>query len=124
MQAMINSKSMEDVQSHFEQWRLAKGGRGRIPEILWSEAVALLSSHSITHVTKTLRLNPSELKRRKQNEEQASPFIELHFPDQDNLSNSVHSIEIEKADGTQMRIMPGENVDLSWLIRSFLECKS
>ena len=47
---------LSEVRAQFDTWRSTKAGGGRIPDHLWSLAIALLSSHSATEVARQLGL--------------------------------------------------------------------
>ncbi len=49
----------------FDAWRANRSGRTRIPLDLWDKAVSLLDRHPITHVARELRLDPTELRKRR-----------------------------------------------------------
>ena len=55
---------LQDVRAQFERWRRERAGKDRIPETLWEAAVRISSSHSLHHVSRALRLNHSDLKKR------------------------------------------------------------
>ncbi len=48
----------------FDQWRSTRKKRDRIPESLWEAAVELSTSYSTCQISKALRLDFNELKRR------------------------------------------------------------
>jgi|SRR5581483_4775753 len=52
------------VRNRFEAWRKAKSGREKIPERLWTQAVAAGKRHGVNNVSKWLRLNHSDLRDR------------------------------------------------------------
>ncbi len=49
----------------FEDWRVNRRGRTRIPPELWEKAVSLLDHHPITRVARELHLDPTELRKRR-----------------------------------------------------------
>jgi len=55
---------VERLRRRFEGWRQTRGGRGRIPEPLWSAAVELAGRFGIHRMAKALRLDYYSLKRR------------------------------------------------------------
>ena len=65
---LINTPSvkptLEVVHNEFEAWRKKRSSRGRIPEVLWQEAIGLCTDHSVREVSRTLRLNYNGLKNR------------------------------------------------------------
>lgn len=56
---------LSDVRAQFDALRSTKAGGGRIPDRLWSLAIARLSSHSATEVALQLGLRPERLRRRR-----------------------------------------------------------
>lgn len=57
--------TLETVAEHFSDWRSKKKRGERIPEPLWSEAIALVDRYSISQVTRRLRLSGQDLNRRR-----------------------------------------------------------
>lgn len=57
---------LEVVRHQFETWRKRRRCRGRIPDALWQAAVELCREHSVWEVSRALRLNYKDLKRRVQ----------------------------------------------------------
>lgn len=62
----MRSRTLEEVAAAFDGWRKSRPKVERIPDGLWSAAVALLGSHSASAICRRLRLDPSRLKRRSQ----------------------------------------------------------
>ncbi len=56
-------ESLDQVKHQFEVWRKQSCRTRKIPEELWEAAVALCKEHSVTVVSKALRLNHSDLKQ-------------------------------------------------------------
>lgn len=113
--------SLEQVQQRFESWRLRRKKRTRIPRTLWQAAVSLSEEYSINHLSKALRVNYTELKKKVVNAQTAkketsgissSPFIELPVPAAP-LTEST--IEMIKSDGSVMRIQIKGITDLNWV---------
>ena len=71
---------MQAVSALFDQWRSTRKKRDRIPESLWEEAADLSPSYSTCQISKALRLDFKELKRRiRDRSSRAAPseFVEL-----------------------------------------------
>jgi hypothetical protein len=66
--------TLKSVQGRFEQWRRGRDRLGPIPAELWEAAAALTQRHTYLEVSKALRLNYNDLKRR------ARGFEEHHEP--------------------------------------------
>ena len=56
--------TLEDVQGQIEAWRKRAHRGRRIPEAFWDAAVSLCREHSVHSVSRTLRLNYNDLKKR------------------------------------------------------------
>jgi len=109
------SLSLEDVQRHFERWRVERRGLEAIPDRLWSEAVALCREHSVRRVARALRLNSASLKERvERSPAQPEPgrgagaaFVELNLapgPGPRPSALSRWSLEVEEVGGTRLRL--------------------
>jgi hypothetical protein len=108
--------SLNEAKRQFEEWRRMRKGCQRIPEELWEAAVRLSKEHSISRVSKALRLNYTDLKNRvhdQENDKQSiigkepfSKFIELeierpvHIP----LPPSECIVEMEDGRGAKMKM--------------------
>lgn len=104
-----STTEIEKAREHFESWRRTKEySSSPIPEGLWHEAIALAGTHSIYEISKALRLDYNQLKRRVQRSEAlvesptdgARAFVEL------SLSTATPEciIELERADKARMRM--------------------
>jgi hypothetical protein len=57
--------TLESVQQQFTDWRASRSSkREQIPQRLWQAAVRLCQVHSINHVSRSLRLSYTALKKR------------------------------------------------------------
>jgi hypothetical protein len=78
-----NSESQANMQAVsvlFDQWRSTRKKKDRIPESLWEAAADLSPSYSTCQISKALRLDFKELKRRiRDRSHRAAPpeFVEL-----------------------------------------------
>ena len=71
---------MQAVSALFDQWRSTRKKRGRISENLWQVAVGLSPPYSTYEISKALRLDFKELKRRigdRSSRAAPSEFVEL-----------------------------------------------
>ena len=57
--------TLEEVAAHFEHWRRKKKKGRRIPEQLWSEAIALVEAYGLSQVTRRLCLSGRDLNKRR-----------------------------------------------------------
>lgn len=78
--------SVEEVRSRFEQWRQNRQGKARIPDELWSAAMAVARRDGISRTAAALHLDGGKLKRLMMaagiKADQAIPpaFVELVAP--------------------------------------------
>ena len=56
-----NQLSLEEVKSHFDQWRATRIKRGKIPVHLWNMVKQIVSRYSLTAITKALSINSYQL---------------------------------------------------------------
>jgi hypothetical protein len=117
---------LEKVRSRFERWRKSKEGRSRIPETLWRAAVRLASHYSVHQISRALRLNHTDLKKRvdavegaDRSERDSRPtFVEVDLRESGGPAECV--VELENSSGARMRIqLKGTVPDLTALSRSF-----
>jgi hypothetical protein len=119
---------LNHLAQRFAQWRQARTTpRGRIPEPLWAQAVALSSVLPLTRVAKQLGLTPQALKRRREalgSAPVATPSPSLPFVEVQALPWRVPTaeVEVQRADGTRLRISYSEaSPSLVPLLQTFLE---
>ena len=138
---------LESIRYQFEQWRKSrKNRRERIPENLWSAAVRLRDQYSVNQISRTLRLNYTDLMKRiptslqsclsktarsqgthrekrkaytKRNRLSPAAFIEVDW--QKGFPSSECIIEMEDTYGSKMRMsFKGHaNLDLLELGKTF-----
>lgn len=101
------SPTIEVVLKKFEQWRTSRVKRSRIPNHLWDAAVELYDKYTICQISKALRLNYNDLKRRILDTAEpttvSSPaFIQLDFTRQPEQEQWI--IEIQNTAGDRMKI--------------------
>ena len=111
-----NSLTLSEVIAHFEAWRSTRIGKSRIPAHLWQEALDLYPSYKVSEITKPLRLGLSDFKKKISQPHQAlssTDFIrinqtpdktELHVSHRPVINDQKTTIELEKGDGSRIRI--------------------
>ena len=103
---LLREPSIEEVGMELEQWRKTKKAGERIPDSLWEAAVGLTSHHSIYQVSRRLRLNYMNLKKRVHDSDQqragCSEFIELDTAEVFCTGECI--IEMQRRDGSTMKI--------------------
>jgi len=120
---------LHHVTQQFAQWRARRTTpRGRIPQPLWAQAIALTQHLPLTRVAKQLGLTPQVLKRRRDatGTVAVSPplpcapaFVEVQAPA---WRTSTAEVEVQRADGTRLRITYSASVPaLVPLLQTFLE---
>jgi hypothetical protein len=126
--------TLEEVAEHFEDWRRQKRGGERIPEQLWSEAIALIEDYGLSQVTRRLRLSGRDLnkrrgmpgsgRRRARPVETPATFVELApevVVQAQRRQSTPGSLELIRPDGLRLRIEPGEGIDAGAVLEHFME---
>ena len=114
----------------FAQWRQSRRTpRGRIPPELWSQAVALTTTLSVTRVARQLGLTSHALKRRRTGGKGTPPtlpspqrlqFVEVAPP----WRPPATEVEVHRPDGTRLHISYSDAAPaLVPLLQTFLESR-
>ena len=132
---MLSSAQAEDLLTdlarQFAQWRASRTTpRGRIPQPLWAQAVALSQRLPLARVAKQLGLTPHTLKRRSDetgavavptSPPHSSHFVEVQAPI---WHTPTAEVEVHRADGARLRITYSESSPaLAPLLQTFLESR-
>ena len=133
-QKQRTKQGLEEVASHFEDWRgHKKNRRERIPEQLWSEAIDLLGEHPISQVAKNLRLSGTDLKKHQAaylsgakgaGEHLPATFVEVEPAEVGQVSSLAAQpirVELERLDGLRLRIESVNSDDLLHVVERFME---
>jgi hypothetical protein len=117
-------KGLVALERKVQQWRQSrKGRRGRIPESLWAEAVAVARTAGLYQTSKAVRFHYGALKKRAaQAPEAEAPrkpeFVAVEMPHIQCEGNVT--VDLVRPDGSQMRIEAAGGLDVSRLVESFL----
>jgi len=119
------------VAACFDAWRQTRTTRAEpIPPYLWEQAIALTAMYPLTHVARRLRVSGGELKKRcvASHAVRSAPastalgFVEVPTPSVWPLPISGVEIELQRPDGTRLRIAAQEpQLPLLTVVRTFLE---
>jgi hypothetical protein len=124
--------TLSEVSEHFERWRSERKKGERIPEPLWGEAVKLLDEHNASQVARALRLSYTCLKQRRRRLDSDEDgelaggkalFVELdpEFVDQVRPPSArPGAIELERADGTRLRLQPQSRAEMLAVVGYFM----
>ena len=112
--------TLEDVQSHFEQWRSTRDKRSKIPESLWQEVISIAKRYRHTKIIQSLRLNSSQLKSKIQ---ASSKFIKLEPSSQPISAVAFETLNcvIYHRNGSHLNISLQHSAFLKEVITSFLQ---
>jgi transposase-like protein len=123
-------EALTQLPHHFAQWRQSRRtARGRIPQELWGQAVALTATLSVTRVARQLGLTPHALKKRRAAlKGTAPPFPPAQVPRFVEVAATWRTpateVEVQRPDGTHLRILYNEAAPvLVPLLRTFLESR-
>ena len=106
----VLNPTLEDVRCRFEAWRNRKKTGCRIPNGLWQAAVEQCQAHTILDVSRTLRLNYTDLKNRfhKSNKvplpssDECVEFVKFDFEEHSGQPECI--IEMEAANGAKLKM--------------------
>ena len=125
--------TLEEVAEHFEDWRRQKRRGERIPDQLWSEAIALLEAYGLSQVTRRLRLSGRDLnkrrglpgsgRRRARRAEAPATFVELTpevVMQAQRRQSSAGCLELIRPDGLRLRIEPGDRIEPHAVLERFM----
>ena len=124
-------EALTHLTHHFAQWRQSRRTpRGRIPQELWAQAVALTATLSVTRVAHQLGLTPHALKRRREalngtpTPLPSSPGPALCRSRGQPGGRPTTEVEIQRPDGTRLRITYSDaSPALVPLLQTFLESR-
>lgn|SRR5208337_137067 len=108
--------SLLAAQGAFEQWRSVRKKRDRIPESLWKAAVDLYPSNSTCRISKALRLDFKELKRRigdRSSRGRSSEFVELNVERLFSAGRCV--VEVRSPAGFEIKIQTDAAFPPQWM---------
>lgn len=115
---------LENVRDQFEQWRKNRKKRAAIPEHLWTAAIELSENYSISTISKTLRLNYTDLKQRIE-QPQANYLLKSIRPKFIGFEITApeaaeYTIEMTHPNGATMKAqIQGAHVDFHQLSKTF-----
>lgn len=98
--------TLESVQQQFTDWRASRSSkREQIPQRLWQAAVRLCQVHSINHVSHSLRLSYTALKKRlpgvQSTKEKSVQFLQVEVG---NPCSVQWQMECMRADGGRLHV--------------------
>ena len=118
--------TLEQVRSRFETWRRGKKAGSRIPNCLWTAAVEVCEEHPVWQVSRVLRLNYNELKRRVNSSghlavcesQRRGGFVELTLGTSPQQVSEC-TVELENAAGAKLKMRFCGDFDPLELAKSF-----
>jgi hypothetical protein len=123
--------ALAELAEQFERWRQTRAtAQERIPPILWERAVALAAVLPCAQVARRLRLRSTDLRKRSLAApaavatEVAVPipdFVEVPVPWPGPAPPGITLIEVERPDGTRLRVQYRDAPPLAAVLRAFLE---
>ena len=121
--------NLEEVKARFEEWRLNRKGKARIPVELWSAAVEVARKEGINRTARQLHVAWDDLKRRVETtgevlRQPGSPaFVELIAPQTQSVPECT--LEVEGRQGKLRIQLKGASAsDLATLSRALWEAAS
>jgi hypothetical protein len=127
MRSNSRALTIDDVRSHFEEWRKNRQARSPIPDELWSAAAELARKDGVSRIAAELHLDGGKLKRlmgaKTTPEKPAPAFVELVTPRAHSIAECT--IELEGPRGTvRIQLRGASASDLAGLSRALWEAAS
>ena len=121
-------EALTHLTHHFAQWRQRRRTpRGRIPQELWAQAVALTATLPVTRVAPQLGLTPHALKKRGEAVKSlAAPLLPPQVPHFVEVAAAwrmpATEVEVQRPDGARLRSTYSDaSPTLVPLLQTFLE---
>lgn len=109
-QSQPTTLSLAEVTANFAHWRSTRAKKGKIPDILWQQALSLLGHHSTSVLSRALGINGEQIKSKmlavKTNfsatpNNKPADFVAINIP---NITDTVNTystgkVEIKRPDG-------------------------
>jgi len=100
--------ALEAVRKRFQIWRKNRSAGHRIPDALWGAAIELCRDHSVSKVSRALRLDYYDLRKRAHKAKDASLGSDLGFVKLDLgaplISPPEWRVEMEARNGAKMTL--------------------
>lgn len=114
----VGADKLEQVRRDFQTWRARKHKGERIPDRLWAAGTGLVAEYGLSRVSGALGLDYYKLKERSEQTggepevrpEPSALFAELAEP----TGGTVCVVELEKGNGTRMRMALGQRASVDW----------
>ena len=136
---MVNGKvdptvELDQVRFAFDRWRMQRGGKGRIPERLWDLATCAARTNGVALVSRELGVDFTRLKERVA-KGGCEPMADVPIPGDGFTDLGLVSpaaehqlsmgclVEIQKENGTLLRVRIGDGafLDWQWIKDAFLQ---
>ena len=136
---MVNGKvvptvELDQVRFAFDRWRRQRGGKGRIPERLWDLATSAARTNRVGLVSREVGLDFTRLKERVA-KGGCEPMADVPIPGDGFIDLGLVSpaaeqqpstgclVEIQKENGTLLRVRIGDGafLDWQWIKDAFLQ---
>jgi hypothetical protein len=121
--------SLEEVNANFAQWRSTRTKKSKIPDILWQQALVLLSKYSASKICKALNLSSGQLNKKIQQSttnataNRTSKFVAINIPQTVEAVEPYYigKIEIKRVDGATIFIEQLNQNVLTQILTQFMQ---
>ena len=122
-----NGSELEELKNRFAEWRQHRKRGARVPKELWDSAVGLSSKHSVSEISRILRIDYPKLKRRvealrhKSEKGIVSPATFVEVGTTQPTTDVVCVVEFENSAGVKLRMLfrKGSDLDFAALSKAF-----
>ncbi len=125
--------SLNQVNQQFNQFRSERKKQTKFPDNLWQQAITLLEHHSMTEVSRALRVSALQIKAQmnkiRSNNDVQTDFVEIKRPVEKSEPHNVGAqadeplktkVEIKRPDGAYLIINQLPEAALSKLLTHFM----
>ncbi|MBT4963776.1 MAG: hypothetical protein HON32_06310 [Francisellaceae bacterium] len=125
---MSQPLTLQSLSIELDEWRKNRTKQGRLPTDIWTKTLKLLESHSMTEVSRELRISHEQIRNKLNHQDvqkvvPSTPFVEMKSPSIKHEKIDItlsNRIELKRADGASMIIEHLSDSTLSTLLAKFM----
>ena len=125
---MSQPLTLQSLSIELDEWRKNQTKQGRLPDNIWTKTLKLLESHSMTEVSRELRISHEQIRNKLKKQDVSrgvpfTPFVEMKTPSIKHKNIDItlgNRIELKRADGASMIIEHLSDSTLSTLLAKFM----
>ena len=120
--------TLQSLSVELDEWRKNRVKQGRLPDNIWTKTLKLLENHSMTQVSRELRISHEQIRNKLKKQDVSrgvpfTPFVEMKSPSIKHEKIDItlgNRVELKRADGASMIIEHLSDSTLSTLLAKFM----